>query len=115
MKMTNNEAYEALNLLVRLREKGRLGFVIAKNIRILRGEISEYISLRDKFIQEAGTRKGDAYVIENPENIQKFMDLISEYDSISFEFTPQTIDEETFCSGGLTSDQMYALDWMVKE
>ena len=45
MQMTNNEAYDALNLLVRLREKGRLGFVIAKNIRILRDEISEYISL----------------------------------------------------------------------
>ena len=89
--------------------------MIAKNIRILRGEISEYISLRDKLIQEVGTRKDDAYVIDNPESIQKFMDLIKEYDTISFEFTPQQIDEETFCSGGLTSDQMYALDWMVKE
>ena len=115
MQMTNNEAYDALNLLVRLREKGRLGFVIAKNIRILRGEISEYISLRDKLIQEVGTRKDDAYVIDNPESIQKFMDLIKEYDTISFEFTPQQIDEEAFCSGGLTSDQMYALDWMVEE
>ena len=103
MTMTNNEAYDALNLLVRLREKGRLGFVIAKNIRILRGEISEYISLRDKLIQEVGTKKDDAYVIDNPENIQRFMDLIREYDSISFEFNPQQIDEETFCSGGPAS------------
>jgi len=115
MKMTNNEAYDALNLLVRLREKGRLGFVIAKNIRILRGEISEYIALRDKLIQEVGKKKDDSYVIDNPDNIQKFLDLIREYDDISFEFIPQQIDEETFCSGSLTSDQMFLLDWMVKE
>ena len=114
MKMTNNEAYDALNLLVRLREKGRLGFVIAKNIRILRSEIFEHIALRDKLIREVGTKKDDSYVIDNPENIQKFMDLIREYDSISFEFIPQQIDEDTFCSGSLTSDQMYSLDWMVK-
>lgn len=113
--MTNNEAYDALSLLVRLREKGKLGFVISKNIRILRNEISEYIAKRDEMIQRLGTKKDGSYQIEGADKINEFLALIQEYSNISFEFTPQRIDEESFYSGDLTSDQMDQLSWMVEE
>lgn len=115
MKMTNNEAYDTLSLLVRLREKGKLGFVISKNIRILRNELSEYIAKRDEMIQRLGTKQNDTFKIEGQEKIDEFLSLIKEYSDIEIEFTPQLIDAETFWSGNLTSDQMADLSWMVKE
>ena len=60
MQMTNNEAYDALNLLVRLREKGRLGFVIAKNIRILR----EFTRYRCKLVSMRRRKKNRFHPID---------------------------------------------------
>lgn len=116
MKMRYDEAYNALSLLVKLREKGRLGLVIAKNIRILREEISEYISKRDEYVMKMGSMNSDGlYTLEGKERIDEFLSIMNEYNTIEFEFTPQRIDEETFCSGDLTSDQMVLLSWMIDD
>lgn len=115
MTMNNGTAYDCLLMMVRLREKGKLGLVIAKNARKLQAELQEYIEKRDEIVKELGVEKNGQYVIEGPENVKAFMDRIAEYNSLTFEFQPQTVDDETFCSGGLTSDQMYVLDWMVEE
>lgn len=115
MRMTNAEGAQCLSIMMNIQEKGKLGFAIAKNMRKLNDELREYFAKRDELIQEYGEKQdGDQYRIP-PEAAQKFIDELREYDEIPFDFEPQTIDEEAFASGSLTSDQMYALMWMVNE
>lgn len=113
MKMKNVEAFQYAGIMTSLNESGKLGFAIAKNRRKLESELKEYNEARDNLIETYGTPNGDGTYSFTAEGMAKFMEGIAEYDGIEFEFQPQTVDEDTFCSGSLTSQQMYMLDWMV--
>lgn len=114
MKMTNSEAYASLGILQKLKERGILGFAIAKNMRKLADELQEYDSKRNECIRKYGTQlEGDRYQFSTGA-AEKYYAEMEPYDRIAFEFEPTTISEEVFCSGSLTSDQMYALMWMVE-
>lgn len=112
MKMTNMDGFNSLVSLKDLHESGRLGFAIARNIHKLESELSDYIEKRDDLIQKYGELDNNQYVVK-ADRVPEFLKELDEYGSLEFEFQPQLVDEETFCSGGLTSDQMYILDWMV--
>ena len=115
MRMTNAEGANCLSIMMNIQEKGKLGFTIAKNMRKLNEEMKEYFAKRDDLIRKYGQHQdGDQYRIP-PESVQAFIDELKEYDDIAFDFDPQTISENDFCNGSLTSDQMYALYWMVSE
>ena len=113
--MTNLEAWNCLKVMVDIKESGRLGFAVAKNMRKLSAELVEYDAKRDELIQRYGSPVGEGKFSFSPENAEKFCSEMSEYDGIEFEFEPMKVDEKTFYSGNLTSDQMYALMWMVNE
>lgn len=115
MKMTNTEAYGSLGVLQELKEKGVLGFAVAKNMRKLADELQEYDSKRNECIRKYGTLiEGERYSFSS-EAAEKFYAEMEPYDRIEFEFEPMTVSEETFCGSNLTSDQMAVLMWMVKE
>lgn len=115
MKMTNAEAYGSLGILQELREKGVLGFAIAKNMRKLADELQEYDSKRNECIRKYGTQlEGDRYQFSTGA-AEKYYAEMEPYDRIEFEFEPMTVSAETFCGSNLTSDQMAVLMWMVKE
>lgn len=115
MKQKNAEAYDAFLVMQQAKETGLLGFAIAKNMRKLANELVEYDGKRTELLQKYGAPLGDGRFSFTPENAVKFGDEMSEYDNIEFEFEPMTISEDVFCSGSLTSDQMYSLMWMVNE
>ena len=115
MKMTNIEAWSCLQTAANIRESGKLGFAIAKNMRKLSNELVEYDAKRRELIQTYGTDLGDGRFSFSPEAAERFNAEISEYDSMTFDFEPMTVSEEVFCGGNLTSDQMYALMWMCQE
>ena len=115
MRMTNAEGAECLSIMMNISEKGKLGFAIAKNMRKLNDELREYFAKRDELIMKYGKKQDDNKYFIPTESVQKFLDDMKEYDEIKFEFDPQTISEEDFCAGNLTSDQMYALYWMIAE
>ena len=114
MKMTNMEAWVCLQMMGGIKESGKLGFAIAKNMRRLADELVEYDARRNDAIQKYGIPMGDGRFNFTPENAEKFGNEMAEYDSIEFEFDPMRVSDEVFCSGGLTSDQMYTLMWMVE-
>lgn len=113
MKMTNIEAFHSVNVMSGLRESGKLGYAIARNMRKLNDELTEYIHIRDELIRKYGTSQGENEYRIPPENTELFVQEMSEYNNIEFEFIPYKIPESLFYSGGMTSDQMYELDWMV--
>lgn len=115
MKITNIEAFQSVKILSELKERGRLGYAIARNMRKLEDELTEYSEKRNELIRAYGSPKGDGeYEIPNA-NMESFFNEMNEYNDIAFEFQPQTVSADVFCSGSLTSDQMYILDWMVEE
>lgn len=113
--MTNLEGFNSLTVLRELHEERKLGFAIARNIRKLESEIADYIEKRDELIRKYGEENGPGQYVVKAEGIKDFLKELDEYGAMEFEFQPQLVDQETFCSGSLTSDQMYILDWMVKE
>lgn len=115
IKMTNAEAMNGLTVLGQIKETGKLGFAIAKNVRKLQEELKEYLEKRDGLIRKYGHKTEDGqYMVEN-EQVADFLKELREYDTIEFSFNPQMVNEDVFCSGSLTSDQMYVLDWMVQD
>jgi len=115
MTMKNGEAYQSLGILISLKETGRLGFAIAKNSRKLMDELVEYSAKRDELIQKYGDDLGNGSFKLSPENAIKYDKEIAQYNTMDFEFTPTTVTEDDFTHSNLTSDQMYALMWMVAE
>ena len=115
MKMENIEAYKSFIIMQEVTETGLLGFAIAKNMRKLANELVEYDGKRNELLQKYGTpAEGNRYEFTK-ENAKRFYDEMAQYDNLEIEFEPMTVFEEVFCGGNLTSDQMYALMWMVKE
>ena len=96
MKMTNAQMFDSLQVLTQVEEQGVLGYAIARNRRKLADELQEYLAKRDELLQEYGTDDGEGRFTFTQEAAQAF-------------------SAADFCSGSLTSSQMFALEWMVKE
>lgn len=114
MKFTNGNAFQNMITLQQMSEQGVLGYAIAKNRRKLENELKEYLEKREELFEKYGQREGDQWRI-GPDDVPAFLKEMGEYDAVEFEFDPTTVTEEAFCAGTLTSDQMYQLDWMVRE
>ena len=113
--MTNARAYQCLNLMAGLKETGKLGFAIAKNRRKLESELREYIIKRDGLVRKYGTQKeNDNYFIPQ-EKLSDFLKELTEFDTMEFDIEIQQVDEDTFCGGHLNSNDMFLLDWMIRE
>ena len=115
MKMTNIEAYEALARMNTLRETGRLGYAIAKNMRKIREEIQEYLDKRDEAAMRHGEVTPDGRFRVEPENVGAYLQEFAALNDIENDIDIMTVDTETFCGGGLTAQDMYALAWMETE
>ena len=115
MKITYGEAFQSINVIGSAKESGRLGFALAKNARKLSEELVEYMAKREELLNHYGDNLGDGRFQLAGDAVGRFNEAISEYDEMEFEFEPTTVSEDVFCGGSLTSDQMYALMWMVDE
>ena len=115
MKMSNEQMWEGIQALSCVKETGKLGYACARNLRRLMDACKEYIEVRDRLMMEYGTPQGDGRFTFEQNKAQAFAEAIREYATIEHEVDVFQVDEDTFCSGTLTTKEMYALDWMVKE
>ncbi len=113
MTFTNGEAFNSVQLLEGLKETGKLGYAIAKNLRRLKDELTEFYTKREELVHKYGTASDDGSYTIPKENVGAFVDELQEYGNMTFEYSPCKVSEDVFCGGNLTSDQMYVLDWMV--
>ena len=96
-----------------MKETGKLGYAIARNLRKLKSELTEFYSTREELIKKYGTENDDGSYTLPKENIGAFVSELNEYGDMSFEYAPCYVSVDELCGGNLTSDQMYVLDWMV--
>ena len=115
MKMTNGEMWDSIQTLSAVKETGKLGYACARNLRKLMGEAREFMDTRDRLLAEYGEDQGNGKFVIPPEKVAAFTADLSEYSAIEHEVGVMTVSEDVFCSGGLTTKEMYALGWMVKE
>ena len=115
MKMTNAQMYDSLAVLATAEEKGILGFAIAQNRRKLSEEVREYAAKRDELLREYGTEEGDGRFTIAADKVPAFSAALRPYAEMATDVNVRQVSEADFCSGSLTSSQMLALDWMVKE
>jgi hypothetical protein len=115
MIMTNAQAFDAVLMLSKLDEKGMLGYAIARNRRLLTAEVQEYSYKRDELLAEFGTDMGNGQFQLNAENASRFYEALRPYSELTVDVPVMQIEPEVFYSGNLTSNQMFALEWMVDE
>jgi len=115
MKLKNRDALVSILVLKNTKETGKLGFAIAKNARKLSEELVEYNNIRDGLLEKYGKDDGYGEFTLTKDNLARLNEELEQYSEIEIDFEPMTVDEETFYGGNLTSDQMYALMWMVKQ
>jgi hypothetical protein len=116
MLITNKQMFESVATLAEAKdEKGMLGYAIAVNLRKLTTEVREYSHKRDELLAEYGTAvEGNRYNL-TAAAAQDFHKALAPYAELETDVAVMQVPPEVFYSGGLTSAQMYALAWMVKE
>ena len=115
MKLTNSVMFESIQTLMGTKETGKLGYACARNLRRLLDACKEYMEVRDRLLKEYGEDQGGGQYTFAPENGKAFAEAIREYAVIEHEVDVYQVTEEVFCSGTLTTKDMFALSWMVKE
>ena len=114
MILTNAQILESLTVLVQLEETGMLGYAIARNRKKLTEESKEYSAKRDELLREFGTEVGNGRFQLEPENATKFQEALRPYSELEIDIPVMQVAPDVFCSGSLTSSQMFVLDWMVE-
>ena len=115
MKLTNAQMFDSFQVLNQVEETGVLGFAIAQNRRKLADELKEYAQKRDELLREHGTDQGDGKFTLTTEAVAAFSAALRPFAEMTADVAVRQVDEDVFCSGSMTSSQMMALDWMVKE
>ena len=115
MEMTNEEIRKTVEILSTCREKGKLGYAIARNTRRMKDAVKEYMDIRDDAIRKCGTKTKNGQVVVTAENEEKFLQELDGIGEITAEVDVFLVDEETFLNGTLDSHQMENLLWMIKE
>lgn len=118
MILTNAQMYESIPVLQQASgETGLLGYAVAVNLRKLATtpELVEYSNKRGELLAEHGTDAGGGKYNLTAEGAAAFYEALEPFNKIEAEVAAMQVAPEVFYGGGLTSGQMYALAWMVKE
>lgn len=115
MVLTNKEMFDSLAIFAKAKEKGMLGYAIAKNKRIILAEIREYVEKRDELLKKYGEDIGEGRFQLLQKNAEKFFKEIQPYNELSIEIPVMQVSSEIFCSGNLDSSEMFIIEWMVRE
>lgn len=109
----------AFNMLMALdsasNEVGQLGFAIAKNRRKIKTELEEYIERRNDIIIKYTTRDDEGKPLITDTNAALANQELEPYSNMECALDIAQVTEDVFCGGALTAQQMFELDFMVKE
>lgn len=116
MILTNAQIFDSIPVLAQAKdEKGLLGYALAVNLRRLSTEAQEFSRKRDELLAQHGTDAGGGKFNLTREGAAAFYAALQPYAELQTEVQILQVTPEVFCGGNLTSGQMYALAWMVKE
>ncbi len=119
MKLTNQQMDMALNVLQEISTKtsGKLGYIVAKNMRILANELVEYNKIKDETIKEFGSPDDEGHYsikVDSPE-FKQFVAKMQEYADIETDVNIITIDPELIYSTDITGAEINAILFMIND
>lgn len=115
MILNNAKMLESVSVLSKVEEKGMLGYAIMRNRQKLSAEVMDYSKKRDELLMEYGNDIGNGQFQLMPENAALFFEALRPYSELTVDVPVMQVSPEVFYGGNLTSSQMFALDWMVKD
>lgn len=119
MKLSNATMSLYLNSLTTIssKVKGKLAYCVARNIRKLSSELTEFEKIKNEYICEHGTETNDGrFMIEtNSDEYKKFLEFIKDFVSIEHDVDIFMISEEEICNSDLTGNEILSLDFMIKD
>lgn len=103
-----------------LSHRDKIGYVAARNYRILTGSLTEYASFRNNLIEKYGKPDRDELGNELPTislgvgspNFKKFCEEIEPFNNMEHEVELMTAKYED-AIGCLTGEEILSIDWML--
>lgn len=95
---------------------GKLGYAVARNIRLLSTELTEYNDRRNELIRKYGVENDGVISVENgSEGFYKLMEEMKEYEDIEINIELMKVSEDTLSNSNISADKMLVLmDYMVE-
>lgn len=116
MILSNAQMFDSITVLQQAKnETGLLGYAVAVNLRRLATEAQEYARKRDELLAEYGTDAGAGRFNLTNDAAAAFYEALQPFSEMTHDVQVMQVAPEVFYGGALTSGQMYALSWMVKE
>ena len=88
--------------------KGITAYALARNLRMLTTELTEFHNAKKEAFEKYGTQEGDSLVIK-PENMDKYIEEMRKFENEEIPFQPRTLKEEELIDSGLNGEQIYQL------
>ncbi len=111
MILNNKQMLESVTILSQLEEKGMLGYAIMRNRQKLAAEVLDYSSKREELLKEHCEEIAPGQF----KPTRAFFEALHPYSELTVDVPVMQVDPEVFYGGNLTSSQMFALEWMVKD
>lgn len=111
MILNNKQMLESVTVLSQLEEKGMLGYAIMRNLQKLAAEVQDYSRKREELLKEHCEEIAPGQF----KPTRAFFEALHPYSELTVDVPVMQVSLEDFCGGNLTSQQMFVLDWMVKE
>lgn len=105
-----------------LNYRGRIGYVAARNTRVLRETLTEYVKFRDELIEKYGEPEHDkagnilplfSINVTSP-NFKAFNDELAPYNEMEHEVELMTATYQD-AEGVMTGAEILAVEWMLTE
>lgn len=93
-----------------------IGYAAARNVRLLDGELTEYMERRDALLAEHGEEDGEGgfFLTAGSPGFPAFAEALGPFASVEHEFEPFRIPYAE-AIGQLTGEELLELDWMFED
>lgn len=122
-KLKNSQMVERLhNLSPLLSRRDRIGYIAARNYRILTDQLTEYMRFRQELIQkygetdmgEDGADLGTISIKIGSPNFKAFCDELAPFNNMEHEVELMTAGYEDTI-GCLSGEEILSIDWMLED
>lgn len=103
-----------------LSRRDRIGYIAARNCRMLSNSLVEYETIRRELLEkygEAGTDDRDAPIVQirvDSPNFKTFSDELAQFNEMEHEVELMTAKYEDVV-GALSGEEILAVDWMLED
>lgn len=105
-----------------LKQRNKVGYVAARNTRLLKDTLTEYLHIKEELIHKYGEKDEAPDGMPSPhvsvklgtENFKNFMEEFSTIKDIEHEISLMTLKYDEVI-GVLSGEEILKLDWMLEE